>query len=364
MSILQDILSKYQPFKIHFKKLNFFEHSRTSFTVWLDPASPELIELQNDIFKSFPDCHDLNFDSSRNIDKFVPHLAIGQWSSRKDTLEVISNFEDTFDFEVTLNQLTLISRPDFETPFQIHHTIKLGQIDTRSNEVIEYVTSISNDKIRESGYPSYYYGLGEEKNIWYFAYGANMDPGKLNRRQIRPLESLPAILHDYRLCFNVGGAMGNIQEITSNTTDASSDDDNPYEAPNEVHGVIHKLNCFEFSKLTNMEQSYLPTEVIVKLYADNSEIRAVAFICPPERCIWNGYRPTLRYLKLLRDGSKYWNLNVDYVKWLDGIESINPSDRTNEYWMGVKGKRIDFRNRRVGVRNARQVGNYKGKVLR
>jgi hypothetical protein len=60
--------------------LHFFDHGR-SCTLWLEPTSQGLKDLQERLVRAFPDCTDLSVDSTRGIADFTPHLSLGQWSN-------------------------------------------------------------------------------------------------------------------------------------------------------------------------------------------------------------------------------------------------------------------------------------------
>ena len=63
--------------------LQFYEHDR-SCTLWLDPQSEELIQLQAALVAAIPESIDLSHDPSRSITSFSPHLSLGQWRSVGD----------------------------------------------------------------------------------------------------------------------------------------------------------------------------------------------------------------------------------------------------------------------------------------
>jgi hypothetical protein len=69
--------------QVRLADLQFYEHDR-SCTLWLDPQSEELIQLQAALVAAFPECIDLSNDPSRSITSFSPHLSLGQWRSVGD----------------------------------------------------------------------------------------------------------------------------------------------------------------------------------------------------------------------------------------------------------------------------------------
>jgi hypothetical protein len=64
--------------QLQLSQLGFFDHGR-SCTLWCDPQSPELLQLQARLQGAFPFCDDLSSDPARGITRFRPHLSLGQW---------------------------------------------------------------------------------------------------------------------------------------------------------------------------------------------------------------------------------------------------------------------------------------------
>jgi hypothetical protein len=92
-----------------------------------------------------------------------------------------------------------------------------------------------------------------ESNVgpeWYFAIGSMMHPYILGKRDLKPTESLPGELLDYKLAFvwSVGMGMAIPEDGAS------------------FHGVLHKCTQEELTVLDSIESSYLRTPAKAKLY--------------------------------------------------------------------------------------------------
>lgn len=79
-----------------------------------------------------------------------------------------------------------------------------------------------------------------------------MSPKKLGgSRGLHPLESKPGVLKGYKLRFNHRGGFGNVVPV-----DAADSSSTATAAPDEVHGVLHRLTAAELCTLMNMEHEY------------------------------------------------------------------------------------------------------------
>ncbi len=147
------------------------------------------------------------------------------------------------------------------------------------------------------------------KFIWNFAYGGNMSPGVLiERRGIRPAESVAGCLKDYRLVFNTRGFPW-LEPVFANVEPA------PGAA---VHGVLHRLTPSQLARLDRYEGggwAYRHLELEVRAY-DGRQIRARIYsachVVPPGR-------PSRRYLGHLLEGARHFDLDPGYVAVLEKI---------------------------------------------
>ena len=341
---IRQCLAEFPPFSISFSQFRFFNHGN-SCTVWLEPESEMLGALQAALVKAFPECHHLNRDSSDGTKSFIPHLSVGQWPTQQWAEEAIATLSRQFKpITVPVDYLTILRRRDVQTPFEFRYQIPVGSPDHKDIKEINigYVATLGSSEEVCREYP---YGLGSyDQGVWNFAYGANINHTKLvSVRKMTPLESLPGLLEGYKLSFNHHGGMGNVEWMT--TAAASY-----FEARGiyGVHGILHCLTLKDFARLTNMESGYRPVEVEVLASGGRGKIRAVVFISPTHRNVRSDLPTTNRYLNLIIDGAKQWNLDAAYVRWLESLESIPSQNRGPLYWKTPQGRRIPDRIMRVG----------------
>lgn len=88
-------------------------------------------------------------------------------------------------------------------------------------------------------------GEGDGSNVWYFAYGANLDQSVLEeRRGIHPAHTARGVLKGWGLLFNFLGGYGNVVQ-------GAVDADHP-----DVHGVLLQINQDDLLKLAGIEWNY------------------------------------------------------------------------------------------------------------
>jgi cation transport regulator ChaC len=149
------------------------------------------------------------------------------------------------------------------------------------------------------------------QEVWYFAYGANMDDRTFRiRRGIQPLDRGVGRVQGYRLRFNLEGR-----------PKGKAAPANLYpEAGAEVWGVLYRITRRDLMHLDAMEgvpgRGYRHAIVGVES-TDGRLVNAVAYIA--EGRDGDG-KPSLRYLTLLREGAKAHGLPVDYVRFLESVE--------------------------------------------
>ncbi len=168
-------------------------------------------------------------------------------------------------------------------------------------------------------------GSASAANVWYFGFGANINPWKLRtKRQILPIDQVAGRLPGWRLTFNHKGGMGNIEQLGSSPSNLTN------EGPDEVHGMLLFLSPADFKKLSKIEYEYGTTDVSVTAY-DGRQIVAKAFVTPPEFKLARSLPPTERYLNLIKDGCKAMGIDATYQVWLKSLEAQR-GQRGNEYW--------------------------------
>jgi hypothetical protein len=153
--------------------------------------------------------------------------------------------------------------------------------------------------------------------VWYFAYGSNMQPATLGgRRGIVAHRSVPARLAGWQLVFDkpplipVGGAMANVVECPGA----------------EVLGVAHAITPEDLDHVDLTEGVLIGNyaRVAVRIAPLDGGAVLDAFTLTSERrdpslC------PTRRYMALLIDGAVSHGLPADYVEWLRRCPAVEES---------------------------------------
>lgn len=112
-------------FEISFSTIQYFQHGRSSFTLWLAPEPHEAVcALQEALWKVMPDCD----DTRKYTDGFTPHLSVGQVCSRQDLDVVLPELQDNWtELTVQAKQVDLIWRNDKpDDVFRVGYSIGLG----------------------------------------------------------------------------------------------------------------------------------------------------------------------------------------------------------------------------------------------
>lgn len=118
-----DACATVPPFELDLRELRFFEHSPSSFTLWLvlQPDEP-FRALQAALQSKFPDCDDI----TRYPTGFTPHLSLGQAHSRQEVDRRLEELRSGWSpVRCPVRELTLIAR-DGEQPFRVDRIIPLG----------------------------------------------------------------------------------------------------------------------------------------------------------------------------------------------------------------------------------------------
>lgn len=146
--------------------------------------------------------------------------------------------------------------------------------------------------------------------VWYFAFGSNMSEQLFReRRHMTPVESRVGRLANHRLVFSQAGGMKPGVSAPANVVEAPG---------HHVYGVLYLLPLRKFARLDNSEgkqYDYLWVDVVDE--AGNT-IRAITYAVA--NSVATG-KPGPRYLQTIRDAARDRRFPVDYVDFLDKIES-------------------------------------------
>ena len=100
----------------------YFIYIYTKVTITLGEVNADILRLQQHLQEEFPDFDDLHKVSEGG---FKPHLSLGQFS-RGEIENEKSLIRDSWDtLKFTVNEVCIISRINFESPFEVRHRIKL-----------------------------------------------------------------------------------------------------------------------------------------------------------------------------------------------------------------------------------------------
>jgi gamma-glutamylcyclotransferase len=144
---------------------------------------------------------------------------------------------------------------------------------------------------------------------WYFGYGSNMNRGIFEgRRGMRPIKAEPALLEDYRLCFNL--AIGPGERGVANLE---------ARAGACTWGVLYLITVEQSEHLDRTEgvpRAY--RRVPVSAIVDSSE-QIAAFTYQSGK-IGLGRKPSPRYIALLIEGAVQHGLPPGYLRYLRSFE--------------------------------------------
>ena len=144
-------------------------------------------------------------------------------------------------------------------------------------------------------------------DCWYFAYGSNMCRATfVERRGMRPLAVERAVLHGYRLCFDlpVGPGERGVANLVG-------------ELGARTWGVAYRLAadvCDFLDRTEGVHRGFYRRVPVAVVADDGRRLDAFAYqgdARRPER------KPSARYLGILLDGAREVGLQSEYVAWLE-----------------------------------------------
>jgi gamma-glutamylcyclotransferase len=149
------------------------------------------------------------------------------------------------------------------------------------------------------------------EEVWYFAYGANMDDSTFRvRRGIRARECRAGHIRGYRLRFNLDGRPKGKAAPANLHPDPEA----------EVWGALYRITRRDLMRLDSTEgvpgRGYRHT-VVEAEDADCRLVQAVTYMAQGNEV--DG-KPSLRYITLLRDGARAHGLPETYIRFLESVE--------------------------------------------
>ena len=151
------------------------------------------------------------------------------------------------------------------------------------------------------------------QEVWYFAYGANMDDGTFRtRRGIQALECRPGRIKGYRLRFNLDGRPKGKAAPANLHPDPGA----------EVWGVLYRITRRDLLRLDSTEgvpgRGYRHIEIEAE-DRNGLVVQAVAYMAQGNDV--DG-KPSLRYITLLRNGARAHGLPETHIRFLESVEHV------------------------------------------
>jgi len=137
-------------------------------------------------------------------------------------------------------------------------------------------------------------------DVWYFAYGSNLDIDQKQARTGSIREARRCRLVDYRLAFNkksqLYGVCANIVPDTAK----------------EVWGVVYRCRPGTLEKMDTHEPGYQQLRVNVDLESGN-RLEAITYVAEPEQVCPEG-RPKREYAAKIIKGAEHHGLPACYIR--------------------------------------------------
>ena len=151
-------------------------------------------------------------------------------------------------------------------------------------------------------------------DVWYFAYGSNLDAEQKERRtkKIREVHRVQALGH--RFAFNKDAGHGTC--YANVVPDPAS----------EVRGVVYRCSPETMDRMDGYEgvrDGHYQRASIRIIQEDGSELEAVTYVAGPRYLVPDGY-PRPDYLRKIVDGARAYGLPEAYIK---GIEALGTNGR-------------------------------------
>lgn len=153
----------------------------------------------------------------------------------------------------------------------------------------------------------------EAGRVVYFAYGANLHPGWLQRR-IPDARLLGAgALPGYRLEFRKRGRDGAARSDASPSSDPAA----------RLPGALYSVSAPDLGRLGAASAGYRKMDVVVE--SEQGPVAALAWVAEPGE-IAPGLLPWDWYVALIRAGARRLGLDEAHRRWLDAVQSLPDPD--------------------------------------
>eukprot|EP00238_Polyblepharides_amylifera_P005052 CAMPEP_0196593036 /NCGR_PEP_ID=MMETSP1081-20130531/74446_1 /TAXON_ID=36882 /ORGANISM="Pyramimonas amylifera, Strain CCMP720" /LENGTH=259 /DNA_ID=CAMNT_0041916887 /DNA_START=36 /DNA_END=812 /DNA_ORIENTATION=+ len=146
-------------------------------------------------------------------------------------------------------------------------------------------------------------------DVNYFAYGSNVNTTVITgRRNVLPRSTFPCVVHGRSLSFGVPGLPYIEPGFATVVEDACG----------QVHGVVCSITDDQWQRILVTETGYDVEDVTCALYGgDSVEAKTLVF---PTKHLREGLRPSQRYIDLITEGAREWNLANEWQEYLRGLQ--------------------------------------------
>ena len=151
------------------------------------------------------------------------------------------------------------------------------------------------------------------QEVWYFAYGANMDDGTFRvRRGIQALKCHSGRIEGYRLRFNLDGRPRGKAAPANLHPDPEA----------EVWGVLYRITrraCCAWTRQKEYRDAGTAISRLRPKIVMVGVVQAVTYMAQGNEV--DG-KPSLRYITLLRDGARAHGLPETHIRFLESVEHV------------------------------------------
>ncbi|KAJ3303520.1 thioredoxin-disulfide reductase [Kappamyces sp. JEL0829] len=164
-------------------------------------------------------------------------------------------------------------------------------------------------------------------DLYYFAFGSNMNPRVLtDRRKVKPKHSFPAIIPGYYLNFDTFAFPFLEPSFASIGREKLLGPSQP-----AVHGVLHLITLEDMEQIKRTEGGggydgigYQFVMLEAKAY-DGSLYKCYTLIEIQKKVYHDQFWPSLRYMNLIETGAKEHDLDASYQQWLASVPRYIPN---------------------------------------